>query len=62
MTKQFENMIHTIDSLTEEEVKALLKLVYARMDIVENGNGYSSEQCVSDTLNMFKEIPRIKHT
>jgi hypothetical protein len=61
MTEQYEIILETIDNLTEEEVKAFLKQVYARMDIVENGNGeYTSEKCIADILFKFKEIPRVK--
>ncbi|MDR9797774.1 hypothetical protein Q4O60_15125 [Aeribacillus pallidus] len=35
--KQYDEVLKNIDSLTEDEAKTVLKQVYMRLDIVENG-------------------------
>ena len=53
--------IEAIKDMKEEDLKAFLKQVYARLDIVENGNKeYKSEQCVNDLMSKFKDLIRIK--
>lgn len=50
-------MLKSIDDLNEDHAKALLKQVYAMLDIVHNGNGeYKSEQCVTDLISRFIEL------
>ncbi|MGE7023727.1 hypothetical protein [Solibacillus cecembensis] len=47
--------------MKEKDVKSFLKLVYARLDIVENGNTeYKSDQCVKDLMSKFKDLIRLK--
>lgn len=55
--KCYDDVLKGIDDLNEDNAKALLKQVYARLDIVQNGNGeYKSEQCVTDLITSFTEL------
>jgi hypothetical protein len=46
-----------INALSGSEAKTILLQLYARMDIVKNGNGeYSSERCIDDTIEVFNGI------
>ncbi|TRM08318.1 hypothetical protein FH966_16920 [Lentibacillus cibarius] len=55
--KRYDDVLKSIGDLNEDDAKALLKQVYARLDIVQNGNGeYKSEQCVTDLISSFTEL------
>ncbi|GGK08436.1 hypothetical protein GCM10007063_33570 [Lentibacillus kapialis] len=57
--KCYDDVLKSINDLNEDNAKALLKQVYARLDIVQNGNGeYKSEQCVTDLISSFTELVR----
>ncbi|WP_133066528.1 hypothetical protein [Geobacillus sp. LYN3] len=59
--KQYDEVLKSIDSLTEDEAKTVLKQIYMRLDIVKNGNKeYKSEQCVKDLISQFKDFVRIE--
>lgn len=52
-------MLKSISDLNEDNAKALLKQVYARLDIVQNGNSeYKSEQYVTDLILSFTGLVR----
>lgn len=58
--KQYEDVLKSVDDMKEEEAKAFLKQIYARLDIVENGNDkYKNDQCVKDLMSKFKDLIRI---
>lgn len=48
-------MLKSISDLNEDNAKALLKQVYARLDIDQNGN---SEQYVTDLILSFTGLVR----
>ncbi|MEI5908604.1 hypothetical protein WAK64_16270 [Bacillus spongiae] len=55
--KRIDDVLKNVDDLQEAHAKAFLKLIYARLDIVQNGNGeYTSEQCVTDLITNYKDL------
>jgi len=57
--KCYDDVLKSISDSNEDNTKALLKQVYARLDIVHNGNDeYKSEQCVMDLITSFTELVR----
>ncbi|TFJ93140.1 hypothetical protein [Lentibacillus salicampi] len=58
--KQYEDTLKSVNMMNGEDAKAFLKQVYARLDIVQNGNGeYKSEQCVRDLISKFQDLTKI---
>ncbi|MDN5386288.1 MULTISPECIES: hypothetical protein [Bacillus] len=49
-----------VDRLPGEEAKALLKRMYARLDMQKNGFGnYKEKACINDMMEAFIDLPRI---
>ena len=56
----YDNVLNSVNELKEKEAKALLKQVYARLDIVLNGNGeYDSQKFLKDLEGQFKELVEV---
>jgi len=56
----YDNVLNSVNELKEEEAKALLKQIYARFDIVLNGNGeYDSQKFLKDLDGQFKELVEV---
>lgn len=55
--KQYEDILKSVDLLNEVEAKSFLKQIYARLDIVKNGNKeYTDGQCVNDLISKFIDV------
>ena len=56
----YDNVLNSVNELKEKEAKALLKQIYARLDIVLNGNGeYDSQKFLKDLEGQFKELVEV---
>ncbi|WP_350346286.1 hypothetical protein ABR335_14265 [Heyndrickxia faecalis] len=56
----YDNVLNSVNELKEKEAKALLKQIYARLDIVLNGNGeYDSKKFLKDLEGQFKELVEV---
>ncbi|CDQ41796.1 hypothetical protein [Virgibacillus salexigens] len=56
----YDNVLNCVNEMKEEEAKAFLKQVYARIDIALNGNGeYDSQKFLKDLDGKFKELVEV---
>ncbi|MBN6889864.1 hypothetical protein AB1L05_25310 [Cytobacillus horneckiae] len=59
-TTELDSMLQHINQLNEVEAKAFLKLMYARINIYEKGNGnYLAEKLIEDISDVFTKIPEV---
>ncbi|NRG44277.1 hypothetical protein HRF87_05805 [Bacillus sp. CRN 9] len=57
-TTELDSILLHINQLNEEEAKAFLKLIYARINIYEKGNGnYLAEKLIKDISDVFTKVP-----
>ncbi|MBM7716614.1 polyhydroxyalkanoate synthesis regulator phasin [Bacillus thermophilus] len=57
----YDDILKTINHLSEKEAKSFLKLIYAKLDIVKYGNGkYSSKECVNELFEKFEDLNELR--
>lgn len=60
-TNEFENTIHAINRLSEEDAKSLLKLTYGFVNTAMTGNGGDKMklEVVDKLSDIYKQIPEL---
>ncbi|SHG79026.1 hypothetical protein [Ornithinibacillus halophilus] len=60
-TDEFESMVNTINNLSEEDAKALLKIIYGFINTAMTGNGGDEMklEIMNKLPNVFDQIPTI---
>lgn len=56
----FDELNDVINQLEDKEKKALLMQIFLRMQVVEEGNGYSEEQFYLDINKTYKNLVEYK--